>query len=289
MNRRADSAEVRARVESARGYVFDLDGSLVLGDKSNNALTALPGAAALLELLDARRIPWLVMTNGTVRTPAGISLELGKAGLSVPAEKIVTPATVAAAYFMSRKMSRIVVLGVEGVWQPIASAGLEVVLPGRGGEGGESADAVFIGWYRQVDMDEIEVACNAIWHGARFYCASMVPFFATRHGRALGSSRAISAMITSITGRRATPLGKPSLHALRTAAKLIGCRPSELVVVGDDPDLEVRMALAGDALAVGVHTGIAGAATFAALPPERRPQLSFAGVADLKDYVAGLA
>jgi NagD protein len=289
MNRRADSGEVRARVESARGYVFDLDGSLVLGDKSNNALTALPGAAALLELLDARRIPWLVMTNGTVRTPAGISLELGKAGLSVPAEKIVTPATVAAAYFTSRKMSRIVVLGVEGVWQPIASVGLEVVLPGRGDQGGESADAVFIGWYRQVDMDEIEVACTAIWHGARLYCASMVPFFATRHGRALGSSRAISAMVTSVTGRRATPLGKPSLHALRTAAQLIGCRPSELVVVGDDPDLEVRMALAGDALAVGVHSGIAGAAGFAALPPERRPQLSFAGVADLKDYVAGLA
>jgi NagD protein len=289
MNRRADSGEVRARVESARGYVFDLDGSLVLGDKSNNALTALPGAVALLELLDARRIPWLVMTNGTVRTPAGISLELGKAGLSVPAEKIVTPATVAAAYFTSRKMSRIVVLGVEGVWQPIASVGLEVVLPGRGDQGGESADAIFIGWYRQVDMDEIEVACNAIWRGARLYCASMVPFFATRDGRALGSSRAISAMITSVTGRRATPLGKPSLHALRTAAHLIGCRPSELVVVGDDPDLEVRMALAGDALAVGVHTGIAGAAGFAALPPERRPQLSFAGVADLKDYVAGLA
>jgi len=289
MSRRTDSGEVRARVESARGYVFDLDGSLVLGDKSNNALTALPGAAALLELLDARRIPWLVMTNGTVRTPAGISAELRKAGLSIPAEKIVTPATVAAGYFASRKMSRIVVLGVEGVWQPIADAGLEVVLPGRGDEGAESADAIFIGWYRRVDMDEIEVACNAIWHGARLYCASMVPFFATRHGRALGSSRAISAMITSVTGRRATPLGKPSVHALRSAAKLLGCKPSELIVVGDDPDLEVRMALAGGALAVGVHTGIAGPAEFAALPPERRPQLSFTGVADLKEYVAGLA
>jgi NagD protein len=287
MSRRPDCAAVRARVEAARGYVFDLDGSLVLGDKSNNALTALPGAAALLELLDARRIPWLVMTNGTVRTPAGISLELAKAGLPVPAGKIVTPATVAAAYFKSRKMSTIIVLGVEGVWQPIADAGLEVVLPAEGDAGAESADAIFVGWYRQVHMDEIEVACNAIWRGARLYCASMVPYFAVRHGRALGSSRAIAAMITSVTGRRATTLGKPSLHALRTAANLIGCKPSELVVVGDDPDLEVRMALAGNALAVGVHTGIAGAAGFAALPPERQPQLSFADVAGLGDYLGG--
>jgi 4-nitrophenyl phosphatase len=286
MSRRSDADAVRARVDAARGYVFDLDGSLVLGDKSNNAVTALPGAAALLQLLDARQIPWLVMTNGTVRTPAGISLELAKAGLSVPAKKIITPSTVAAAYFKSRKMTRIIVLGVEGVWQPIVDAGLEVVLPAHSDEGAESADAVFIGWYRQVDMDEIEVACNAIWQGARLYCASMVPFFATHGGRALGSSRAIAAMITSVTGRRATPLGKPSSHALRTAAELIGCRTSELVVVGDDPDLEVKMALAGNALAVGVHSGIAGAAEFAALPPERRPQLSFAGVADLRDYLA---
>lgn len=285
----AIDARIRARIDAARGYVFDLDGSLVLGDKSNNAVTALPGAVELLQLLDARQTPWLVMTNGTVRTPAGISLELGKAGLTVAAERIMTPATIAATYFTSRKMRRIVVLGVEGVWKPIADAGLEVVLPARGDEGAESADAVFIGWYRKVDMDEIEVACNAIWQGARLYCASMVPFFATQDGRALGSSRAIAAMITSITGRRATPLGKPSMHALRTAANLIGCKPSELVVVGDDPNLEVRMALASDALAIGVHTGIAGAAEFAALPPERRPQLSFAGVAELKDYLAGSA
>lgn len=286
MSSRADSANIRARIKAARGYVLDLDGSLVLGDKSNNAVTALPGAAALLELLDARRIPWLVMTNGTVRTPAGISLELAKGGLSVPAERIMTPATIAAAYFTNREMRRIIVLGVEGVWQPLKDAGLEVVLPALGDTGADDADAIFIGWYRQVHMDEIEVVCNAVWRGAGLYCASMVPFFATHGGRALGSSRAIAAMITSITGRRATPLGKPSPHALRAAAKLIGCKTSELVVVGDDPDLEVRMALAGKALAVGVHTGIAGAAEFEALPPERRPQLSFAGVGDLRDYLA---
>lgn len=286
MKGRAGAAATRARVNAARGYVFDLDGSLVLGDKSNNAVTALPGAADLLTWLDAQRIPWVVMTNGTVRVPAGISVELAKAGLAVPAERIMTPATIAAAYFMNRKMRRIIVLGVEGVWKPLEDAGLDVVLPSKGGAGADAADAIFIGWYRQVHMDEIEVACNAVWRGAGLYCASMVPFFAVHNGRALGSSRAIAAMITSVTGRRATALGKPSPHALRAAADLIGCKTSELVVVGDDPDLEVRMALAGKALAVGVHSGIAGAEQFAALPPERRPQLSFPGVADLRDYLA---
>lgn len=287
MSRRDSQAARRAK--AARGYVFDLDGSLVLGDRHNNELHALPGAVELLDLLDRRAIPWLVMTNGTVRTPAGVSRELGKAGLSIAPARIMTPATVAARYFRERKMRKILVLGVEGVWQPLADAGLEVVRPGRGESGGESADAIFVGWYRKVDMDEIEVACAAAWNGAGLYCASMAPFFATRHGRAMGSSRAISAMITSVTGRRATPLGKPSRHVLRGAAKQIGCKPAELVVVGDDPELEVGMAIDSGALAVAVHTGIAGADVFAALPPARRPQLSLPGVADLRDYLVSLA
>lgn len=285
---RADS-QAAARAKAARGYVFDLDGSLVLGDKGNNELHALPGAAELLEFLERRKIPWLVMTNGTVRTPAGISRELGKAGLSIEPSRIMTPATVAASYFSERKMKRILVLGVEGVWRPLADAGLEVVRPAEGDAGGEEADAIFVGWYRQIDMDEIELACQAAWNGARLYCASMAPFFATRHGRAMGSSRAISAMITSLTGRRATPLGKPSKHVLRVAAKRIGCKPSELAVVGDDPELEVGMAIDSGALAVAVHTGIADADVFAALPPARRPELSMRGVADLRDYLASLA
>lgn len=281
--------DVVARVKAARGYVFDLDGSLVLGDKRNDELHALPGAVELLELLAARRIPWLVMTNGTVRTPAGISAELRRAGLPVPAERIMTPATVAADYFVGRRLRKILVLGVEGVWRPIADAGIEVVLPGRDGARGETADAIFIGWYRKIDMDEIEIACKAVWSGARLYCASMAPFFAARDGRALGSSRAISAMITSVTGRRATPLGKPSKQVLRGAAKRVGCKPSQLVVVGDDPQLEVGMALDSGALAVALHSGIADAREFAELPAERRPQLSFPGVADLGAWLAGLA
>lgn len=284
----ADDSHAATRAKAARGYVFDLDGSLVLGDKHNNEVHALPGAAEVLELLDRREVPWLVMTNGTVRTPAGISRELKKAGLGVEPSRIMTPATVAAGYFNERRIKKVLVLGLEGVWQPLADVGLEVIRPAEGESGGEGADAIFVGWYRRIDMDEIEIACEAAWNGARLYCASMAPYFATRHGRALGSSRAISAMITSVTGRRATPLGKPSRHVLRGAARMIGCKPEELVVVGDDPELEVGMAIDSGAMAVAVHTGIADADVFAALPCARRPQLSLPSVADLGDYLSAL-
>lgn len=273
-------AATAARLRAARGFVFDLDGTLVLGDRLNRGIVALPGAAELLALLDERGIAYRILTNGTVKTPAEISAALAGAGLAVDAAHVMTPSTVAAGYFAKRGFRKVIVLGVEGVSAPLVDAGIRVVRPLEDART-DDADAIFIGWYREIRMSEIEACCHAVWNGAGLYAASMVPFFATREGRALGSSRAIAAMVTSITGRRAIPLGKPSPHALRDAANRLGCQRSELVVVGDDPDLEVRMALDAGAVAVGLHTGIAGREIFDALPAARRPHLSLASVADL--------
>jgi len=281
------NADTAARIRGTRGFVFDLDGSLVLGDRLNRGLVALPGAAELLALLDERGVDYRVLTNGTVKTPAGISAALAATGLHVDAAQIMTPSTVAARYFTRRGFRKVIVLGVDGVSQPLVEAGIEVVRP-REDADTDDADAIFIGWYREIRMSEIEACCSAVWNGAGLYAASMVPFFATREGRALGSSRAIAAMITSITGRRATPLGKPSPHALRDAAHGLGCHRSELVVVGDDPDLEVRMALDAGAVAVGLHTGIAGREIFDALPADKRPHLSLPSVAELFAAVRAL-
>ena len=116
----------------------------------------------------------------------------------------------------------------------------------------------------------------------------MVPFFATRDGRALGSSRAICAMIRRVTGKHASGLGKPAAAAIRSAAHHLGCLPSETVVVGDDPDCEVIMARRADALAVAVNSGVGDHHDFASLAEDRRPQLIVDSVAQLHDLlVAG--
>lgn len=272
---------VEERLRSARAFLFDLDGTLVLGDRHNKRLQCLPGARDILELLRARDIPYGTLTNGTVRPPAAYRVKLGRLGLEVPLDRIMTPATSAADYFCGRGMKTILVLGVEGVWKPLVDAGLEVIRPREGGDP-ETADAIFVGWYREIHMDEVEAACKAVWNGAGLYAASLVPFFATRSGRALGSSRAISAMITSITGRRATALGKPSPHAMKSAARRLGCKPAEIIVVGDQPELEVRMAQKAGAVGVLVQSGLGVADDAGAFDA---PDLTLPGVAELLAFL----
>ena len=100
-------------------------------------------------------------------------------------------------------------------------------------------------------------------------------------GRALGTSRAISAMISSLTGGRLRVVGKPSLDALRGAADRIGARPDRLAVVGDDPELEVPMAHRGRSLAIAVGTGLGATSCYDDLPASRRPHLRVRGVDEL--------
>jgi 4-nitrophenyl phosphatase len=117
-------------------------------------------------------------------------------------------------------------------------------------------DAVYVGWHPECGMKDIEAACQAIWAGAKLYVASDVPFFATKQGRQMGYSHAIVGAIRRMTRAPFILTGKPSLHALRFAARTLRVPIAQLGVVGDDPVVEVLMARRGGATAFAVTTGV---------------------------------
>ena len=302
---------IAERLAAVRGWIFDMDGTLVLGDRANHGLAPLPGAARMLAWARGRGVPYVVFTNGTNRGPAHFARVLREAGLDVPDEAMMTPATSAAVMLARRRVKRVMVLGGEGLAGPLREAGIEVVAPPGSAAGGRAGavlpetvgtgladagpadtgpvQAVLVGWYPEFTMPALEAAVRAVWDGAALYSASQTPFFAAAGGRALGTSRAICAMITSLTGCRLTVTGKPSLDALRAAAARLGGVPlSSLAVVGDDPLLEVPMAHRGKALAIAVDTGLAGADAYDNLPEARRPHVHVRGIDELLSLVSDL-
>ena len=278
---------VLERLRDARGFIFDMDGTLALGDRVNHGLAALPGAVDMLAWVRERGLPYVVFTNGTNRTPHHFAAVLRDAGLVVPDDQMMTPASSAVVMFTKRGYKRVMVLGTEGLTGPLRQAGIEVVPPveaaadSRPSKEPTDVDAVFVGWFRDFTMSHLEAACHAVWAGAELYSASETPFFAVAGGRALGTSRAISAMIRSVTGCRLTVTGKPSRDALRAAAARLGVPTRHIAVVGDDPLLEVPMAHRGGALAIAVRTGLAGQDAYDHLPPDKQPHLHLGGVDEL--------
>jgi HAD superfamily hydrolase (TIGR01450 family) len=258
--------EPLGRVE---GFMFDLDGTLILSDRSLGGYQLLPGAVEILRALQARGVPFVVLTNGTAYPVAEQAPKLRALGLPISDDVLLTPNTVTADLMPKRGVKRALVLGVPGVGQPLAEAGIEIVFPGQ--DRAHDVQAVYIGWHPDCDMKDIEAACKAIWNGAELYVASDVPFFATASGKTMGYSHAITAAVRKITHAPMILTGKPSLHALRLVSRKLGIPMRRVGVVGDDPLVEMIMARRGGAMGFGVTTGFTTAKDWAAQPLARRP------------------
>jgi hypothetical protein len=167
----------------------------------------------------AARHPLRGFTNGTAKAPADYAASLRAAGFPVSDAQMLTPSASAAAWFVAQGMRRVRVLGNAGCAAPLRAAGLEVIDPAAPAQ---DVEAVYTGWFREFDFAALEAACDSLWHGARLFTASNVPFFATATGRAIGSSFAINAMLTAMTGKRARILGKPSRVAFDVARQIMG-------------------------------------------------------------------
>jgi len=265
----------------AGGFMFDLDGTLILSDRNLGGYTLLPGAVDLLNELAARGIPFLALTNGSAYPAREQGPRLRALGLPIPDDRLFTPNSVAGMVMRDRGFDRVLVLGTEGVAAALGDEGVTIVRPGE--PDAARADAVYVAWYPECGMPDIHVACEAVLGGAALFSASDVPFFASKGGRAFGYSCAIGGAIARVTGREPEVTGKPSIHAMNFVAAKLGVPGEAVVVIGDDPRVETEMARLGDAMGIGVTTGTTPAAEWAAQPPGRRPHRVIDSLAQLRD------
>lgn len=280
------SAVVRESLEEALpeigGFMFDVDGTLLLSDRTLGGYELLPGAVETLSALKSQGIPFVLLTNGSAYPPAEQAAKLRKLGLPVDDLQMLTPSSITADHMARRGIKRVLVLGTPGVGHALTEAGIEVTHTGE--PRATEVDAVYVGWHPECCMRDIEAACHAVWNGAKLYVASDVPFFITKHGRTIGYSYTITGAIRRLTKARAILTGKPSLHALRFVARRLGVPMRSVGVVGDDPIVEIIMARRGGAAALAVTTGMTKREDWLKQPPMRRPHRILTSLGEVLTY-----
>jgi 4-nitrophenyl phosphatase len=264
--------------------MFDVDGTLLLSDRSLGSYEVLPGAIETLTALKERRVPFVLLTNGSGYPPAEQAAKLRKAGLPVDDAQMITPSSVTADHMSRRRTRRVLVLGTPGVGHALREAGIATTYTHE--PRSSEVDAVYVGWHPDCGMKDIEAACNAIWSGAKLYSASDVPFFATKQGRTIGYTYAIIGAIRRLTKARVILTGKPSMHALKFVAGRLGLPVTDVGVIGDDPLVETIMARRGGATAVGVTTGMTSREEWSRQPDARRPHFVLERLTDLLNVFA---
>jgi HAD superfamily hydrolase (TIGR01450 family) len=274
---RADGA--RAALVRARAYVLDVDGCLALGARPGGEQgVALPGARELLVELKRRGARFVCLTNASGLPPESYAAQLRGLGLEVGDDELITPAVIAAAHLArERPAASAMVLGGDGLLEPLRRAGVPTVAPVPGAR----AAVVLVGAPETVSALELRSAAEAIRAGAELLVTSYVPAIPTREGLRASMSAALGAGLAHVTSAEPRVVGKPSALAARHVAERLGARPRDLVVVGDDPALDVALGRRMGATTVLVLSGAARSEDTALLPVDQRPDLVLRDVAEL--------
>ena len=84
-------------MEGIKNYLTDMDGVLVRGSK------VIPGATEFIQKLQAKDIPFLILTNNSLYTQRDLQVRLSYIGLNVPQEAIFTSALATAQFLHDQR------------------------------------------------------------------------------------------------------------------------------------------------------------------------------------------
>jgi HAD superfamily hydrolase (TIGR01450 family) len=284
--------DIAKRLRPIEGIMFDLDGCLVLSDgPSGQDGYVLPGAVEAIEQARTSGRRLCVFTNGTAQSPPDIARHLRSMGLGVEDEEVLTPATVAAEVMVQRHPSEpILVFGGDGMHHDFRKRGVDVVdIDKAMADRKAEASAVVIGWDTDFGRAKLQLAAAAVRGGAKIYCTSDAPTFASSSWPNVGVSGFIAVGLSHVTRQPYEVLGKPSASAMDLIARTLRTSPERVLVMGDDIELEAAMALRAGALAGLVLTGTTRRQDLVDATERNRPDVVVESMTELVDLFAAAA
>jgi HAD superfamily hydrolase (TIGR01450 family) len=250
-----------------KGYMFDLEGTLVKG----KGFCPRPGA---VEALSACR-PHMVVTNNTTHAPADLLSALSDVGLQLGPHQVLSPLVVLPTYLRQRGWKRVLPLGADVVSRWLRDHGFELtdVSP---------ADAVVVGLDTTLTYGKLRKTGRALLHGAALVALHRNRLFQDLDGAASPSAGATVTFLAYATGVRPRVLGKPSRTFFQTALDRLGVAAPDCMVIGDDPFAEVAGAKSMGMRAVFVLGGKYDSPdVLTKLPRSRRPDLVIRSLEEL--------
>ena len=262
------------RLDDVRGFVFDIDGTLVHRTPDGRARPQ-PGAVAVLERIRASGRPLVLFTNGSHIPAEAIARGLSEDGLPVGDHEVLTPIESTITYLRRHHRDSPVLLLASAVTRD------HMVQAGITAADGEDAEVVFVAHVNEMDMSELERAARAVLRGAPLLTGSYVAAYAGANGPIFSRGAMVTAAIAKVSGGRPKVVGKPSRAAVAEVRNRLGLPTREVAVIGDDLGMDIALGRLGGSRTVLVRSGISGALTLDQIPPRARPDAIVDAVADL--------
>lgn len=234
-----------------RGYAFDLDGTIYLGD------ALIDGADQVIAALRAGGARVVFVTNKPLETSAEYAAKLTKLGIPSEASDIISAIDALILYLRDRHPdARIMAIAEPLLIAELERAGFETTLDPA------ATDVVVVAFDRTFDYAKLTRAYQAVNAGAVIVATNPDPYCPTPDG-GLPDCAAMLAAVEACTGAKAEAIvGKPSIHMASACLDRLGVPARDAIMVGDRLLTDVAMGLDAGMSAALV---LSGATTRAAL------------------------
>lgn len=253
-------------MDSARGYLIDMDGVLIRGS------AIVPGADLFIQRLRSRAVPYLVLTNNPMYTPGDLAHRLQAIGLGVPAERIFTSAMATARFLQSQKANGTAfVIGESGLTEAIHTIGYVIT--------DLNPDYVVLGETHSYNLERVTQAVRLVAKGAHFVATNPDPVGPTESGP-VPACGAMAALIEKASGRSPFFVGKPNPLMVRMALNYLGVHSTNTVMIGDRMDTDVIAGVESGLETILVLSGVTRPEDVASFPYQ--PTRVVQSVADIE-------
>jgi HAD superfamily hydrolase (TIGR01450 family) len=239
-------------------YLFDMDGTIYLGDE------LLPGAGRLVRALRERGRAVRFLSNNPTKDPEQYAEKLAGLGLPTPVDEIVNTVVTMTRWLLDNAPDAV----VYPISEPPLVRALERAGIRMSGDPAE-IDVVVASYDRSFTYQKLQTAFDAIWFHKRARLVATNPdrFCPFPGGRGEPDCAAIVAAIEACTGVRCEAnVGKPNPAMLHAALAGLEVDLGDCVIVGDRLSTDIRMGLDAGAATALVLTGATKAEDLESLP-----------------------
>ena len=255
-----------------KAFIFDIDGSLSRGN------SPIEGASEIIAMLRRKGKKILLLTNNSTGTPEGYEEKLGKMGINVSQEEILTSSMATAVYMKKFNQGKVYVIGEEALSSAISREGFTILNE----EEAREAKYVVCGLDRHVTYDKLAAASYAIQNGAKFIAANADRSLPVEDGYLPGAGAILSAIIKT-TNVRPLIVGKPSKRIMKIAMDRLGTTKDEVAIVGDALETDIKAGRNSRIYSILVLTGVTKEEDLAT--SRVKPDLVLGSIAGLSDLL----
>jgi HAD superfamily hydrolase (TIGR01450 family) len=229
-----------------RGFIFDLDGTVYLGDRM------IDGAAEAIRTLRQRGDKVLFLSNKPIATRNSYAEKLTRMGIPTEVGDVLNSSLIVARYLRRtmRPGQQAYVIGEEPIRGELQEHGVLCT------DCPEEADFVVLSWDREFTYEKLNIVYQAALRGAAVIASNPDATCPLEGGQVPDTGTMIAALETALGKEVVIVAGKPSRIAAEAAIERCGLGYGDCFVIGDRLETDIRMANEAGMHSVLVLTGV---------------------------------